>query len=219
MYDLTSLRRIVAASIAKTLKKFNQEELFRAMDGKDEFFIRQLQTALLRIFRTMMSVASRLSISVTLVRDHEPARYYLSRMQDGSLECESDGYDRSFYSVTAKNAATTPAGSVFRVGVFDILRSIDDAELRDFLLAMKFDDEAVCAIIASLIEKQPHGEKGVLATGPDGYNVFETETHCYCVAHSADTWCVMQYPGFARSKGVESVRLWMEGLRIFYPLS
>ncbi len=219
MYDLAQLRRAVYAATQRTMRKFNQEELFRAMDGRDEFFDRQMQTALGRIFLTMMSIASRPSISVTMARDHQPGDYYRARMHEGTIECESDAYDRNFYNVTARRAEMTPSGSVFRIGVFDIRRSIDDAELRDFLLAMKFEDAAVCAIIASLIEKQPRGEKGALATGPDGYNVFETDSSCYCVAHNAHKWCIMQYPGFSHKKGEESVRLWMEGLRIFYPIS
>ena len=95
------------------------------------------------------------AISLTLSAAHDPASYY--RTRSGLYVWES------FVSDVVANAKPMMAGATFTVNVAELKSDATDAEIEAALPKTHlFDDSAVCAIVAEMIEKQPEGKSGDL---------------------------------------------------------
>ncbi|MCP1926399.1 hypothetical protein [Bradyrhizobium elkanii] len=99
----------------------------------------------------------RSTLSLTLEEPHDPADFY---------QCRSglwvwDGF-RFEVVVGAKRIH---AGAKFDVSIFELVHVATSFELAKALPANHlFDESAVCALVATMIEKQPSGEIGDLET-------------------------------------------------------
>lgn len=117
----------------------------------------------------------------------------------------------SFESYIIEKAEPTKKESSFEVSSFELLKSSSDEKIEGSLPNDHlFSETDVCAIIASLIEKQPEGQEGTLLN--NGYaNLFYTFSHVVGVFWSFvdGEWRV-----FAWRRGG---RGWVDGLRVFSP--
>jgi hypothetical protein len=109
---------------------------------------------------------SRGTLSLVTKAPHDPVSYYQSRtglwVWDG------------FRSEVVASAKLTAAGAKFDVSIFELVQAATAVKIEKALSANHFFDEsAICAVVADLIEKQPNGESGDLES--TGYaNLFYT---------------------------------------------
>lgn len=97
----------------------------------------------------------------------------------------------------------------YPIASYELTKAATDEEIEMGLPKKHtFTESEVCAIIASLIEKQPKGEKGVLLN--DGWwNLFYTPAFVVYVRWSVDGWCVYSWP--------RGGYLWFGSFRVFSP--
>ena len=99
--------------------------------------------------------------------------------------------------------------SEFKISSYDLVKSGNDEEIEKELPEKHlFSETDVCALIASLIEKQPKGEEGTLQN--NGYaNLFYTSSHVVDVYWRDGEWFVrVCYRNDDR---------WFGGSRVFTP--
>ena len=100
-------------------------------------------------------VKHRGTISLVIPARYNPASYYQSR----SGLWVWDG----FRSEVVAGAKPTRAGAKFDVSIFELMHAATAIKIERELPANHlFNDSAICAIVAALIEKQPNGEPGDL---------------------------------------------------------
>lgn len=110
------------------------------------------------------------ALSLTTEAPHDPAEYY--RCRSGLWVWDG------FRIEVVVNATKTPAGSKFDISTFELVHPATSFKLEKALPGSHFFDEtAICAVVAAMIEKQPNGEAGNLEA--TGYaNLFYTRTSC-----------------------------------------
>lgn len=139
--------------------------------------------------------------SITISAQRDPNEYYRER--------EGFWVWSDMRRIVAENAKPVPAGTTFNVKIADINRRADTETIERALSAGRpFDESAVCAIIAELIEEQKSGEPGVLLTNGYG-NLFPLATHVVATGLSFN----------GRGRGVSTLSrnglTWSAGHRIF----
>ena len=115
----------------------------------------------------------------------------------------------SFKDNILDKAKTIEKESEFKISSYDLVKFGNDEEIEKELPEKHlFSETDVCALIASLIEKQPKGEEGTLQN--NGYaNLFYTSSHVVVVRWSGGEWSV--YDWYRRDGR------WGGGPRVFAP--
>lgn len=136
---------------------------------------------------------------IKLLEKHDPKEFFKERT---GLWIWS-----SFINNVVEKAKSTKSGATFKISSFDLVESATDEEIeKDFPKKHLFTETEVCAIIASLIEKQSKGEAGTLLN--NGYaNLFYTKSRVVGVDWDGSRWDVI---GWYRG-GLA----WHEGDRVF----
>jgi hypothetical protein len=149
----------------------------------------------------MIILIPREPISITTSAKHDPDRYYRDR--DG-LSIWS-----GMRELVVAKATKTEAGATFGLAVADLGKNATDAQIESALSKDHvFDESALCATIADMIERQPDGSAGALLN--NGYvNLFYTSSCVVGVLWSADDreWLVGAWDRAAYE--------WSAGCRVF----
>ncbi len=141
-------------------------------------------------------------IKIVITTKHEPKKFF--------NEPPTGVYVWSgFKENILPKAKTTKEKSVFNIVPFQLKKSAIDAEIENELGKNHlFSETDVCAIIASLIEKQSKGQKGTLLN--TGYaNLFYTKSRVVGVDWDGDAWLVGAW-----GRGATA---WPAGRRVFSP--
>lgn len=140
------------------------------------------------------------NIAVEITEKFDPKEYFKDRT---GLWVSS-----SFEERILEKAEPTEAGTRFTLDSFKFKESAYDEGIEKELPEKHILSESeVCAVVASLIEKQREGEEGVLLN--DGwFNIFYTPTFVVIVGWSDTEWNVRAW-----GRGV----YWGSGYRVFSP--
>ena len=104
-------------------------------------------------------------VSLTLAKRHDPDKYYRNRNNLWTY-C-------NFRGVVAAKAKPVKAGTVFKVNIHQISRNATDRQIERALPARhRFDESAVCAVVARMIQKQRQQESDDLETFNSKSNLF-----------------------------------------------
>lgn len=143
------------------------------------------------------------SISLKVPKEFKPKDFFISRK---GLYVFS-----SFESNILVKAESIKKGSAFEISSFELIKTADDKKIEDSLSKDHiFSETDVCAIIASLIEKQPKGEEGILLN--NGYaNLFYTHSRVVHVFWNAGFGEWLVYVWFRDGYS------WLVGHRVFSP--
>ncbi|MEK9185680.1 MAG: hypothetical protein AAB863_02790 [Patescibacteria group bacterium] len=173
--QLSSIINIgIATALPKVAKNLDAKTTLRALEGRGQEFAGHLELALEQALNNMLVLAPRGFVVVTLAERHDPDAFYWTR---SGLYVWDD-----FRSKIVSGARPSEAGAIFKIERFDLTRQLGDEEIERALpKSHLFGDDAVCALVASLITRQPNGEEGVLLN--NGYaNLFYTSS-CVVYAH------------------------------------
>lgn len=157
------------------------------------------------LYKNMKNVLNSVQkeISVSIEKNHMPSEFFKDRK---GLFVWS-----SFANNISGKATPTNSGAEFKVSSSDLAEPANDEQIEAALPEKHiFSESDVCAIISTLIEKQPNGEEGVLLN--NGYaNIFYTQSRVVRVCRYADDgeWGVDAW-----NRGGTS---WDGGDRVFSP--
>lgn len=114
----------------------------------------------------------------------------------------------NFKDNVLSKAEETKSGVEFKIASFELVKTVYDKEIeKDLPKEHIFSETEVCAVVASLIEKQSEGQEGILLN--NGYaNIFYTTSRVVLVYWYGGGWGVY---GWLR------VGLWCAGSRVFAP--
>lgn len=146
----------------------------------------------------LKSIEKKVEVKVT--ENHSPKEFFKDR--------KGLYVWNSFINNIVENAKETKAGKEFKLDSFELLKTAWDEEIeKDLPKKHIFSETDVCAIIASLIEKQPKREEGTLLN--NGYlNIFYTPSLVVFVYWDDGEWFVRDW-----LRGY----YWAGGSRVFSP--
>ena len=193
----------VATALPKVAEKYDPKVVLKALEGRGEVFAGYIETMLEQAINSMLVLAPRGSVTVTLTERHDPDEFY--RTREG-LYVWGD-----YRSRIVTKAKPSEAGTTVKIESAELMRDLTDAEIEAALpKGHLFDETQVSAVIAGLIAKQPNGEEGALVNTGRA-NLFYTDSYVVRVRWVADDR--MWYVGACRRDDGR----WRAGFQVFSP--
>jgi hypothetical protein len=197
----------ITTILPKVADKFgNPEAVLRALEGKGQILAGHLELALEQAIRGMMVLVSRRTVSLQILVQNNPDAYFRTRT---GLWVSND-----FRSHIVAKAQWYPAGTSSIVVNVDEISQEDGAADKEIEGALPtrhlFDETDVCAIVETMISKQPNGMEGDLEnTGK--VNLFYTSSYVVRVG-----WRAVNVRWYVETWRRDESR-WDTGGRVFSP--